>query len=452
MTALSKLGVEIAFGIDPLTTGAITWVDVSNDLMAIETSRSWNRTSITAGTATIVLQNDAAKYDPANVSSPYAGKLVPWTMVRISAYDTSGAFISYIFSGYVQPVNGFTQNYISAVHCQTTVSCVDAFGLLAVLNLAVDTSMTTSSTVVHWTKDLRNFVNNISHVNATNADPTTVEPTPQFAGDRTGDLLDDVVTAGILPTIANSFYVQHSNTQMLTSGFISSGETATSWLQKLSATEDAPIYVDAFGNVVLLGRYEQVANKVYAEDHQSEYVTFSDTGSANVPYSINGFAKDYATEVYNSATVGPDYSDFDPQSYTQAVGRITIISTEPSVTGMFNSSPDAMSIAQRHVFEFGQAFSAASALTIDVRSGNKALMAATNDLELASVCFVQFKAPGTTGKQDTVFVNRIDHHWSAEGPWTCDMGFTAGAHFDQTLLGPKYSDGLLYDGSEFYSY
>lgn len=436
--------VEFAFGIDPLTTGAVTWTDVSADLISVNTTRgrSLQLEQFQAGTATIVLKNDQGKYDNANTSSPYFPNLLPWCMVRISAVTSSGLRL-YLFTGYVQPQDGFTQNFISAVHCETTVSCIDAFGLMAVLNLA-----TSVDSLLEWTAGNLDLYNRLTNLGF---DTGMTAPIPLDDGATTGTLLFNRAADETLPQLAGVSYNVIGNSMTVTSGFRAAGQPALQWLQELSLTEGAPIFVTQSGDIALCGRYYQASNAAEAIVTPSLYFTFNDQGTGDVPFSIDGFARNFASPVYNKATISPDYADFPAQSYTDTSGNVTIIN-EYTATGMFNSSADAMQRAQTIVLSYRNAISSVSTLSIDVQSGNNALDAALI-LELTDVVFVKHKPPGWSAQQrDQVYVEHIAHSLDAHGNWKCDFGFSSTKHTDEYLYSNivTYDDGTVYD--TFYSW
>lgn len=119
--------VEIAFSNGPYDATP-TWVDVTSDVREVTTrrGRSDEYQNFEAGTATVVLDNRARKYDPINTAGTYYGQLVPKKQIRVRATTTSTFAV---FQGYIKgwPVSMTDAGFDSTV----TIECYDALGLLA---------------------------------------------------------------------------------------------------------------------------------------------------------------------------------------------------------------------------------------------------------------------------------------------------------------------------------
>lgn len=129
--------IEIAFTNNWYDT-APTWVDVTNDVRSFSTSRG--RTAdlqpFDAGTAQLVLDNRARKYDPLNTAGPYYGNLKPRRQVRITA-DAGAGYVN-IFRGFT---GGFPTTWTDAGYDSTvTVECFDLLGLISDQRLPNDWS------------------------------------------------------------------------------------------------------------------------------------------------------------------------------------------------------------------------------------------------------------------------------------------------------------------------
>lgn len=125
----ATIKVEIAF----LSAGSAfsqvaQWTDVSADLrsVSITRGRQVELDRFNAGTATVVLANRSAQYDPLNTSGPHFGNILPMKRIRISV-STDG-ILPEIFEGYVQ---GYAQAYQYTKDATTTLTCSDAFLVLA---------------------------------------------------------------------------------------------------------------------------------------------------------------------------------------------------------------------------------------------------------------------------------------------------------------------------------
>lgn len=119
--------VEIAFSNGPYDATP-TWVDVTSDVREVTTrrGRSDEYQNFEAGTATVVLDNRARKYDPINTAGTYYANLLPKKQIRIRATTTSTVAV---FQGYIKgwPVSMTDAGFDSTV----TIECYDALGLLA---------------------------------------------------------------------------------------------------------------------------------------------------------------------------------------------------------------------------------------------------------------------------------------------------------------------------------
>jgi len=114
-------------------------VDISDMVMQCSTRRGRNRilSNFEAGTATVVLNDPNADFNPQNQNSPYYGRLFPLRKIRIYANtELSGVPIKvFIFSGYITT---FDTGFYQGTNETTTVTlqCVDGFRLLN--NVAID--------------------------------------------------------------------------------------------------------------------------------------------------------------------------------------------------------------------------------------------------------------------------------------------------------------------------
>jgi len=131
-----------AFGILDINTlgdNPADLVDISNMVMRCTTRRGRNRilSNFEAGSATVVLNDPNADFNPQNPSSPYYGKLFPLRKIRIYANaELSGIPVKiFIFSGYITT---FDTGFYQGTNETTTVTlqCVDGFRLLN--NVAID--------------------------------------------------------------------------------------------------------------------------------------------------------------------------------------------------------------------------------------------------------------------------------------------------------------------------
>ena len=122
--------VEFAFGYGPFHATPV-WTDVSAFVKSVTAThgRSSELDQFTAGTARIVLDNNARYFDPLNTQSPYYASLLPNVPVRVRALK-AGVYYP-IWRGFA---DGF-QVTPGTITGNCTVACTDAFGILAAKKL-----------------------------------------------------------------------------------------------------------------------------------------------------------------------------------------------------------------------------------------------------------------------------------------------------------------------------
>ena len=246
----------------PLGTGILAdapgdVVDVSDIALQVSIRRGRNRilNRFEAGLATVVLEDNNGDWSPQNLSSPYAGKLLPLRKIRIYAdYDDGGGTDRYyLYSGYITAYNSTYGLGIDETS-RVTLQCVDGFRLLN--NIGISTVPGTNS--------------------------------PQLSGARVNALLDVVswpssqrdIDAGTSTLIADP---GTSDRDLLTA------------LLLVEVSEFGGFFIDAEGNATFLSR-ETVSEKA-----DETPTVFADDGSA-ITYNQIEFAND-DTLLVNDVTV-----------------------------------------------------------------------------------------------------------------------------------------------------
>jgi hypothetical protein len=246
----------------PLGTGILAdapgdVVDVSDIALQVSIRRGRNRilNKFEAGLATVVLEDNNGDWSPQNLSSPYAGKLLPLRKIRIYAdYDDGGGTDRYyLYSGYITAYNSTYGLGIDETS-RVTLQCVDGFRLLN--NIGISTVPGTSS--------------------------------PQLSGARVNAMLDVVswpssqrdIDAGTSTLIADP---GTPDRDLLTA------------LQLVEVSEFGGFFIDAEGNATFLSR-ETVSEKA-----DETPTVFADDGSA-ITYNQIEFAND-DTLLVNDVTV-----------------------------------------------------------------------------------------------------------------------------------------------------
>lgn len=142
--------VQIAFDDGPLVASP-TWTDVSSDVLewSVTRGRSTELDAYQTGSATVKLANRTRKYDPLYSSGTYFGKLLPRKQIRIRATWNSVTYE--VFRGFIA---SWPQDYTEAqgMATSTTLSCFDAFGVLAGIPLGTyyDLHVTSKTPVARW--------------------------------------------------------------------------------------------------------------------------------------------------------------------------------------------------------------------------------------------------------------------------------------------------------------
>jgi hypothetical protein len=118
-------------GVNVLADSAAVTADVSNQVQAvsIQRGRNANADQFQAGTASIRIADINGDFNPENLSSPYAGLLLPLRKVTITATDNNTGLVYPLFAGYITGYN-FTQAQVVGEVSYTTLSAVDGFRLL----------------------------------------------------------------------------------------------------------------------------------------------------------------------------------------------------------------------------------------------------------------------------------------------------------------------------------
>lgn len=143
------VGVFVAFD-SGAYVGEPAWTEITTDVrnISITRGRSNDFSQFPTGTASLVLDNNARKYDPFNSSSPYNNKLTPRRQIKIVANTDTETYD--IFRGYVAgwPVRWSREDTDSTV----TIQCFDILGLLAEQEVSQDWSYQTISQLepFHW--------------------------------------------------------------------------------------------------------------------------------------------------------------------------------------------------------------------------------------------------------------------------------------------------------------
>ncbi len=131
----SDVDLTLQIGFDasgPLDT-SFTWTDITAYLrsFATKTGRGHERDTVSAGTATFVLDNSDRRFEPDNTGSPYTPNVRPMRPIRITAtYNT----VTYpVWYGYIE---AWPQSWPHQRDAVSVVKAVDGFRVLAFWEVA----------------------------------------------------------------------------------------------------------------------------------------------------------------------------------------------------------------------------------------------------------------------------------------------------------------------------
>jgi hypothetical protein len=239
--------VEVAFATAP---GAITptWTDITDYVMSFQTrrGRSDELQPYSAGTLSMVLDNQDGRFDPTKTSGPYYPNVLPMRLVRVRAMWPAVAGTTYpIFQGYV---DGWPMSWTLNKLDRVTVTATDAFKVL----------QTTP------------------YVNA-------AQPVETIAS-RVGQILTTANIGSSLISSTTRVAADSINGQCL------------SLLQALEQTELGSCFMDESGLLRFEDRHYRANNKLTVQ------ATFGDADTGELPYDVLQPVYD-DTQVINTASI-----------------------------------------------------------------------------------------------------------------------------------------------------
>lgn len=252
-----------AFTLDDSTYGVLdsvgrlggrAWADVTAYVQEVTINRGRSRQldSFDAGQASITLSNNTRIFDPTNTSGTYYGGIVPRQPVRISANGI------YLFVGFIDDWN---IDYAVPTNSRVTVSCVDAFSIMATI-------------------DLDEYDNT--------------------AGERTDQRISTVLA---LPEVATTTFSTSLavGDSLLTDDRIAEGTTLLDYLQQVNKSEQGYLYIDRTGTLKFINRNTTAS---FASSAGTEPLFTDQTPSASSEYKYTEVGVQYGTELlYNRITV-----------------------------------------------------------------------------------------------------------------------------------------------------
>ena len=241
-------------GVNVLSDSATVTADVSNQVQAvsIQRGRNANADQFQAGTASIRIADINGDFNPENLSSPYAGLLLPLRKVTITATDNNTGLVYPLFAGYITGYN-FTQAQVVGEVSYTTLTASDGFRLL---------NMGTVSTVTGATAG-------------------------QLSGARVTKILDQIAWPNSMRDIDAG--------QTTLQADPGTTRTALNALQTVETSEYGALYMDASGNVTLQDR------ALTSSSIAGTPTVFADDGSGIQYQNVRWVLDD--SLVYNKASI-----------------------------------------------------------------------------------------------------------------------------------------------------
>jgi hypothetical protein len=240
-------------GVNVLADSATVTADVSSQVQAvsIKRGRNANADQFQAGTASIRIADINGDFNPENLSSPYAGLLLPLRKVTITATDNNTGLVYPLFAGYITGYN-FTQAQVVGEVSYTTLTASDGFRLL---------NMGTVSTVTG--------------------------ATAQLSGTRVTKILDQIAWPNSMRDIDAG--------QTTLQADPGTTRTALNALQTVEISEYGAVYMDASGNVTFQDR------ALTSSSIGGTATVFADDGSGIQYQNVRWVLDD--SLVYNKASI-----------------------------------------------------------------------------------------------------------------------------------------------------
>jgi len=241
-------------GVNVLSDSATVTADVSSQVQAvsIQRGRNANADQFQAGTASIRIADVNGDFNPENLSSPFAGLLLPLRKVTITATDNNTGLVYPLFAGYITGYN-FTQAQVVGEVSYTTLTASDGFRLL---------NMGTVSTVTGATAG-------------------------QLSGARVTKILDQIAWPNSMRDIDAG--------QTTLQADPGTTRTALNALQTVETSEYGAVYIDASGNVTFQDR------ALTSSSIAGNSTIFADDGSGIQYQNVRWVLDD--SLVYNKASI-----------------------------------------------------------------------------------------------------------------------------------------------------
>lgn len=308
------------------------FIDISDKVFGVSISRGKNREldRYSSGQASVELHNEDRTFDPLNADSPYVGNIIPRRSIRITT------------NGYVQYtglIDDWNLDYDVSGASKASISCSDAFALLAQQTLTPGTATTQLTG---------------ERINAVLSQPTVAWPlTQRTIDDGTNQVGADVFDGNALE-----------------------------YLQKIEASEQGQLFMSRDGYVRFVNGAVTVTSDLSA-------VLFADDGTG-VPYTSATVS--YGTELlFNQASVtspaGTAVANNVPSQEKYGI-------TQTSVDTLLSTFQQTESLSSFWVNKYGEPEYRFQDLTVSLESLSGEQQIPVLQLELGDIIQVKFTPNG----------------------------------------------------------
>lgn len=366
--------------------GGDVLVDVTEYLRAVSVRRGRAREldKVTAGNATVTLDNRARTFDPLYSTGPYFGSILPGKQVAVSVDDAA------VFSGMVDDWN---LGYDVGGDSVAEPVCVDALALLSRTPLPGGTA------------------------------------TGELTGARVASILDDVAWPETRRDIS-------TGAATLAADATEAGDSALAYLETVALSEPGVLFIDRAGAVAFRDR----------TDLQDAASAVAFGGTAGIPYMT--ISPVYGSEelVNDASVVWSAGTAVGGTATARNTGSVTAYGlASQTYTTLLADASQAQALADWVVERYGTPKYRIDSLTVRLEALGTADRAAVLGLDLGDPCTVEFTPNGIgSAIVQTVAVDAVEH---AATPAAHDVTFTfsetlAAFTLDSTFLGVLDVDRL----------
>ncbi len=345
--------------------GGATWTDVTSYAYQTTIDRGKNQAlgRYNAGTASVVLDNETAIFDPTIPSGtsgyPYAGQIIPGKRVRVTV-GTERQFLGVI--------QDWDLDYPLGGRATATFRAADAFVQLANRTLSATTFSSALSSAML----------------------TAVLDRPEVAFDTSYRDIETGVTTLQATTVAL-------------------GDNALTFAQLIESSEPGSLFVSKDGFLTFRSRRY---NPPYAGA-----IVITDDGTSVTPRSIE---VEYGSELlYNRATITRAGGTTQVWEDTASETQFGIFAYDQSGL-LMDSDAVALSMAQYYANTYGQPAFRPRRVTLDMAAQTGSDQGLLQELDIDDIVLIRFTPPGGLQIERYMTVSGI-HHKIAPGRHTIDL-------------------------------